>query len=161
MPGEERDHVIEQADLRLVQEGPEIADHGRRQHHRDQDQRGPEAMAAELAIDQIGQREADDGLQQDRPEHEMRRRLHALPDFRVRQDRLVVIEPDIAQRRVGAVGAVVREGELDRPDQREEVDREQQDHRRRDEEPGDGPVGEAPDPAGDRGRGRRASPWRS
>jgi hypothetical protein len=47
---------VEQADLRLVQKGPEVADHGGRQHHRDQDQRGPEAVAAELAVDQIGQR---------------------------------------------------------------------------------------------------------
>ena len=41
---------------------------------------------------------------------------------------------------VGAVGAVVREGQPDRPDQREDVDRQQQHDCRRDEPPGERPV---------------------
>ena len=53
--GEEGDDVVEEAGLRLVEEGPEVADHRRRQHHRDQDHRRPEAVAAELAVDQLGE----------------------------------------------------------------------------------------------------------
>ena len=87
------------------------------------------------------------GLQQDRPEHEMRRRLHRRPDVRVGQHRLVVVDADIRGRRVRTVGAVVGEREPDRPDQREDVDRQQQDDRRRDEQPGDGPIGQAAQPA--------------
>ena len=92
--GEERHRVVEEADLRLVEEGPEVADHRRRQHHRDQDQRGPEAVAAELAVDQVGEREADQRLQRDGPEQEVRRRLHRLPDVGVGEDRDVVVDAD-------------------------------------------------------------------
>ena len=85
--GEEAHRVVEQADLRLVEEGPEVAHHRRRQHHRDQDQRGPEAVAAELAVDQVGQREADQRLQRDGPEQEVRGGLHRAPDVGVGEDR--------------------------------------------------------------------------
>src|SRR5437868_4515352 len=57
--GCERDRVVEQADLRLEQEFPEITDHGRRQHHRNENNRGPEAVSPETSIDQTGQGEAD------------------------------------------------------------------------------------------------------
>jgi len=56
-----------------------------------------------------------------------------------------------ADRRVGPVGAIVCEGQPDRPDQRKNVDGEEQDDRGRDEEPGGWSVGETADPAGDRG----------
>ncbi len=49
--GEERDDVIEQADLRLVQEGPEVPDDRRREHHRQEDDRGPHPVSAELLVD--------------------------------------------------------------------------------------------------------------
>jgi hypothetical protein len=49
--------------LRLIQKAPEIADDGGRQHHRQQDQRRPEGVAAKLSVDQISQREADQRLQ--------------------------------------------------------------------------------------------------
>ena len=92
--GEEGDDVVEQADLRLVEERPEIADDGRRQHHRQQDDRGPEAVAAEFLVDQPGEAEAKHGLDDDGPEHEMRRHLHRRPDIRIGQDRLVPIDPE-------------------------------------------------------------------
>ncbi len=47
-------------------------------------------------------------------------------------------------RRIGLVGAVVREGQTDGPDQREDVDRQQEQDRRRDEEPRDRAVGQRP-----------------
>src|SRR5256885_6443468 len=44
----------------------------------------------------------------------------------------------------------VREGQVDRPDQREDVYREQEDDGRRDEQPGDDPVGQSAHPPRDR-----------
>ena len=72
----------------------------------------------------------------------MRRHLHRVPDVGVGQDALVVAQADALDLGVRPVRAVVGEGEIDRPDQREDVDREQQQDRRRDEQPGDGAVGE-------------------
>ena len=156
--GEERDEVIEQADLRLVEEGPEIADHRRRQHHRQEDQRGPEAVAAEALVDQVGEAEADQGLDGDGPQDEMRRHLHVVPDVGIGQHALVVAQAHPQHRLVRPVGAEVREGEPDRPDQREDVDREQQGDRRRDEQPGDRPVRQAAHAAGEGRRGREGRP---
>ena len=85
--GEERDGVVEEPDLRLIEELPEIADHRRRQHHRHEDDGRPEAVAAELAVDQIGEREADQRLEHDRPEDEMRGHLHRVPDVGIAEDR--------------------------------------------------------------------------
>ena len=145
--GEEGDHVVEQPDLRLVEEGPEVADHRRRQHHRQHDDRGPQIVAAEFLVDQVGQREADQHLEEDRPEQEMRRRLHRVPDTRVVQDGVVIVQPDPFDRAVGPVGAEVRQAQPDRPDQREDVDRQQQRDGRRHEYPGDGAVRQSADPA--------------
>ena len=144
--GEEGDDVVEQPDLRLVEEPPEIADHRRRQHHRDQDHRGPEAVAAEFAVDQIGEREAD------APSAARSSRTRnapwpaSPPRCPGRSGSTGSCRCRPLHRRIGPVGAVIGEGELDRPDQRKDVDRQQQDDRRRDEQPGDRPVREARGP---------------
>jgi hypothetical protein len=62
---------------------------------------------------------------------------------------------DEVERLVRAVGAVVGQTEPDRPDQREDVDGEQEEHRRPDEEPGDGPVRQAARPFAPARRGGR------
>jgi len=145
-PGQERDRAVEQPDLRLQQEGPEITHHRRRQHHRQQDDRGPETVAAESAVDQQRQTEPQHKFERDRPQHEMRGRLHGGPHVGIGQYVAVVVEADIGDRGIGAVGPVVGEGKLDRPQQREDIDRQQQYDRRRDEQPGDGPVGHPAEP---------------
>ena len=63
----------------------------------------------------------------------MRGRLQALPDHRIGQDVLVVVEADEG-RRPRAVGAVGEEREAERPEQREDVHHEQQRDRRRDQQ---------------------------
>ena len=100
-------------------------------------------MAAKLAVNQIGQRKANQRLQQDGPEHEMRRRLHRGPDIWVGEDRGVVVDADVADLGIGPVGAKVGKRQLDRPDQRKDIDCQQQQHRRRDKQPDDGPVRQA------------------
>jgi hypothetical protein len=111
-------------------------------------------MAAELAIDEIGEREADQGLQDDGPDDKMSGRLHGRPNVRVGQDGMIIVGAEIADGGVGAVGAVVCEREVDRPHQGKDVDRQQQHHGRGDEHPRDGLVGEAADaPAEALGRG--------
>ena len=152
MPVRKETDVVEEPDLRLVEEAPEVPHHRRRQHHRDQDHRGPEGVAAELAVDQVGEPEAEHGLDDDGPEHEVRRRLHRDPDVGVGQQPLVVAQPHPLDLGVRPVGAVVGEAEPDRPDQREDVDRQQQHDRRGDEQPGDRPVGQARAPAARRRR---------
>src|SRR6476659_10516376 len=118
----------------LIEELPEIADYRRRQHHRQEDDRRPEAMSAEFAIDQIGESETDERLQRYRPEDEMSRHLHRVPDFGIAEDVRVVCRADGDDRSVWTVGLVVREREIDRPEERKDVDGEQQDNRRRDKE---------------------------
>ena len=86
MPVKQADDVVERPDLRLKQQCPEIADDGGRQHHRQQDDRRPETVRAELPVDQQRQAEADDDLQRDRPDHETRGRLQAGPNVLVGQD---------------------------------------------------------------------------
>ena len=151
--GQQRHRVVPQPDLRLVEKRPEVADHRRRQHHRNQDHRGPEVVAAKAPVDQVGEREADQRLQQDRPEQEVRGRLHRGPDIGVVQDRHVVIDADVDHRRIGPVGAVVGERQPDRPDQRKDVDRQQQHDRRRDEQPRQRAVRQAAHTACHRSRG--------
>jgi len=101
----EPDHVVEEADLRLIEEGPEIADDGGRQHHRDQDHGGPEAMAAELAVDEVGEREAEQRLDGDGRDDEARRHLHAVPDVGIGQQVGIAFEPSHLS---GAFGRLAR-----------------------------------------------------
>jgi hypothetical protein len=75
----------------------------------------------------------------------VRRRLHRQPDIAVGQDALIVAQADIFHFPVGPVGAEVRERQVDRPDQREDVDRQKEEDRRSDEHPGNGPVTQAAD----------------
>ena len=152
---EEAHDIVEEPDLRLEKQRPEIADDGGRQHHRQEDDRRPEAVGAELTVDEQRQTEADDHLQRNRPDDEMRCHLHALPDILIGQDVDVVGESDEAQRRVRQVRFVIGEREPDRPEQRKDIDRQQQHDRRRDEEPGDAAIGEAADAPGDAERGSR------
>ena len=85
----------------------------------------------------------------------MRGRLHRGPYVRIGEHRNVVVDADIGNRGVRTIGAIVGEREMNRPDQRKDVDREQQDDRRRDEKPGDDPIGQAPH-ASRQGLGRGA-----
>ena len=101
------------------------------------DDRGPQVVAFEFLVDQIGQREADQNLQDDRPDQEMRGGLHRVPDVGVGQDALVVAQTDPFNIAVRTVDAEVREAQPDRPDQRKDVHRQQQEDRRRYEDPGD------------------------
>jgi hypothetical protein len=78
---EEPHDVIEQPDLRLKQERPEVPDDRRRQHHRQEDDGRPCAVAGKPPVDQQRQTEAEHDLEQDRPEDEMRGRLHRRPDI--------------------------------------------------------------------------------
>src|SRR5258708_31927489 len=106
-------------------------------------------MTTELTIDQQGKAETEQNLERDRPEHKVRRRLHRLPDIGIAQDAAVVVETDVADRRVRSVRAEIRERELERPQQRENVDCQQQQHRGCNEQPCDGPVRQTADAPGD------------
>ena len=149
-PGEEGDDVIEQPDLRLVEKRPEIADDRRRQHHRDQDDRRPQPMAAEFAVDQIGEREAEQRLDSDRRQHEACRHLHGLPDVRVAEQVGIMLEAQPPHRCIRPIRPIIRERQPNGPDQREDVDRQQQHDGRRDEQPGDRAVGQPADTIRDR-----------
>ena len=92
--GEEADQVVERPDLRLEQQGPEIADHRGRQHHRQQDDGRPEAVAAEFLVDEQRETEADQHLQRDRPEHEMRGDLEVRPNVLIGQDVDIIVDAD-------------------------------------------------------------------
>jgi len=146
---DERDDVGEQAYLRLVEEAPEVANHGGAQHHRNQNDRGPEGVPTELAIDQVGKAEPDECLERDGPEHKVSGGLHGDPDVAVAQDALIVGEADILDDLIGAVGAIVREAQPDRPQQREDVNRQKKYHGRGDEQPGQRSVGQSAKPFGD------------
>src|ERR1043166_3697547 len=88
-------------------------------------------------------------------------RLHGRPDVRIGYDRNVVVDAYVAHRRTRTVGAVIGERQPDRPDQREDVDREQKQDGGSDEDPGYDPVRPAAYVAGPGGGGRRgASPPR-
>ena len=154
--GKKRNDVVKEPDLRLVEERPEITHDRRRKHHRDEDDSRPEPVPSKATVDEVGKREAQHGLQQDRPEQEMGGRLHRRPNVRIGEHRNVVVDADVGDRRIRPVGAIVRERKVDRPDQRKDVDREQQHDRRRDEEPGNDPIGQAPHaPRQGLGRGAR------
>ncbi len=77
---------------------PEVTDHGGRKHHRQQDQRGPETMAAKLPVDQQRKTEAQQHFKSNRPEHEARGHLHRVPDIFVVKDVDVVVDPHKACR---------------------------------------------------------------
>ena len=145
--GDGRDQVVVQADLGLKQEAPERPHHGRGQHHRQQDDRGPQAVAAETLVDQQRKREAEQHLEQDRPEHEMRRDLHRMPDVGIGENTAVVLQPHPVRAPAGPIRLEIGEGELDGPDQREDIDRQQQQDGRSDKDPGDGAVGDPAQPA--------------
>ena len=66
-------------------------------------------MATEPSVDQPGEREADDRLEQDRPEYEMGGGLHRRPNVRVGENGRVVVQADILDDRIGAVGPVIGE----------------------------------------------------
>ena len=138
------------------QVGPENADHRRREHHRQQDHRGPEAVPSELSVDEERQTEADDDLENHRPAQEVRGRLQVLPDVLFVEDAFVVAQTDPLDVRIGPVCPEVREAEPDGPQQREDVDGEQNQDCRGDEEPDDGSVGETADLAGERVAGSGA-----
>jgi hypothetical protein len=74
------------------------------------------------------QTEADQDLQRDRPKHEMRSDLEVRPKILIGEDVDIVIDADETGG-VRQVGHQAGEGEPDCPDQRKNVDREQQDHR--------------------------------
>ena len=135
MAAEEVDDLVEDAVLRLEEIFPEGADHRRRQHHRQQDRRAPETVGAELAIEQQREREAEQQLQRDRADQEVRRRAHVVPDRFVAQNALVVGDAGPQDVGVRLVSAVVGERQVDRPQQRKDVEGQQQDDRRRDEQP--------------------------
>ena len=126
--------------MRLIKELPEVADHRRRQHHRQHDDRGPQVVALEFLVDQIGECEADQHLKKDRPEQEVRGRLHVQPDVAVGQDTLVIAQADVLHLAPRAVGFEIGKAEPDGPDQRKDVDGQQQEYRGADEDPRNGAV---------------------
>ena len=83
--------MIEEPGLRLIEEGPEVSHHRRREHHRDQDHRSPEAVAAELAVDEIGEQKAQHRLDDDGGDDEARRHLHVA---------LQILAPDLHLARI-------------------------------------------------------------
>ena len=85
---------------------------------------------------------------------EMGRGLHRQPDVFIRQNALIVSQADIVDLPVGPVGAKIGEAQIDRPDQREDVHRQQQKDRRQNEKPGYGAIAQAPDFGSNRGRRR-------
>ena len=141
--GKEGDHIVEKADLRLIQEGPEIADNRRGQHHRKHDDRRPQIVALEFLVDQIGQREADQHLQNNGPDQEMRRRLHRVPDIWISQDASIVSQPNPFDIIVRAVHPEIGEAQPDRPDQRKDINGEQQKDRRRHKYPSNRSIRQA------------------
>ncbi len=151
MPVKKPIEVVERPDLRLEQQGPEVAHDRRGQHHRQQDDGRPEAMAAELLVDEQRETQADQNLQRDRPKHEMRGDLEVRPNILVGEDVDIIVDAD-EPGRGRQVGHQAGERQPDRPDQRKDVDREQQQHRRQDEKPGDRPIRQPPHPHGDRWR---------
>ena len=112
-------------------------------------------MPAELPVDEQRQAEPDQHLEQDRPEDEMRRRLHRCPDVGIGQDVDVVVDADGSVLHPPHVRLVVRERHVDGPQQREDVDREQQHDRWRDEEPRDRAIGHPAEAERERGCGGR------
>ncbi len=151
--GEEFDDVVHHPDLRLVEEGPEVADDRGGQHHRQHDQRGQDVVALELAVDEPGEREADQDLEEDGPDQEMRRGGHVRPDVLIGQDALVIAQADPLDLGIRFVRGVVGERKTDGPDQRKDVDRQQQEDRGGHEDPGDGPVRQTAHLAGEGRRG--------
>ena len=109
-------------------------------------------MPAELPVDQIGECKTNQRFEEDRPEHEGRGGLHRDPHLGVAEDALVVRQADVLDDLVGPVGPVVGKAQPDRPDQRKDVDGEQQQHRRCNEQPGDRAVRQALDPCHHRQR---------
>ena len=101
--GEKADQVVERPDLRLEQQGPEVAHDRRGQHHRQQDDGRPEAVAAEFLVDEQRQSEADQDLQRDRPEDEMRRDLEVRPQVLIGENIDIIVDADECGRR-GQVG---------------------------------------------------------
>ena len=65
----------------------------------------------------------------------MRGGLHVEPDIGIGEDTLVVAQAHVVDFAVQAVGAEVRKAEVDRPDQRKDVDREKQEDRRANKDP--------------------------
>ena len=147
--GEEGDDVIEETDLRLIQEGPKIPDNGGRQHHRQHYDRRPEIVAFEFPVDEPCQPETDQHLKQQCPEQEMRSGLHREPDVAVGKDAFVVAQSNPFDISVGSICPVVRETQADRPCERKDVYCEKQEDRRSDERPCDGAVRQAPNPPRD------------
>jgi hypothetical protein len=87
----------------------------------------------------------------------VRSSLHRQPDIAVGEDALIVAQADILHLAIGSVGAEVRERQIDRPDQRKDVDRQQQEDRRPDKNPGYRTVAQPPDFARNGGRRRFSS----
>ncbi len=102
-------NVVEEANLRLVQKPPKVAYNGRRQHHRNQDDCRPKGMATEFPVNQIGKGEPDQRLQQDRPEDEMRRCLHRLPNIWIVQYPAVIAQANTFDGSIWPVCPEVRE----------------------------------------------------
>ena len=75
---------------------------------------------------------------------EMRSRLKMLPNVLVGEDVDVIVDAD-EPCRVRQVRHESGERQTDRPDQRKDVDREQEKHRRGNEQPDDGPIGRSGD----------------
>ena len=137
------DDVVKDPGLGLIDVGPKGPDHRGREHHGQQDQRGPGRMPLELAIDEQRQAEAEQHLKEHRPANKMRGRLQIAPDVLAGQQALVVACADPLHLPARLIGAVVGEGQHNRPDQRKDVDRQQQQDRRQNEDPGHHAIGNA------------------
>ncbi len=100
-------------------------------------------MTAEFTVDEIGEPKSDGRLKRNRPEHEMRGRLHRSPHISRAQDVAIPLGAEIDERPVGTIGLIVGEGQINRPDQRKDIDRQQEHDSRRDKEPSDGTIRKA------------------
>ncbi len=85
------------------------------------------AVAAELVVDQLGEAEADHASAMTIVQNtKCAVACIAAQMSGSVEDALVIVEADVLDRRVRPVGPVVGEGQIDRPDQRKDVDRQQQ-----------------------------------
>lgn len=99
------------------------------------------SLPFEFFVDQVCQREADEHLKEECPEQEMRCGLHIQPDVAVTKDAFVIAGADPLDLAI-SVSFEIGKAKPDGPDQREDIDRQQQEDRRAHEDPRNGAIAE-------------------
>ena len=102
-----------------------------------------------MAVDQQRQTKSDDDLQDNSRDHKLSGRLQANPHVLIGEDITVIVQADEPQRQIGHAQIEAGERQPDHPDQREDVDRQQQRNCRRYEQPGDSAIRQAARASGD------------